>query len=269
MALFSGTLKKMLNELGSGTVNWQKVASLSSGKYDLSGKNAADGRELVSLLIKKAAEASSEIPELSMIIRNLSSRGGDFNRSQNETGATPVHIAAGLENGFLLKALLEAGIPPVAPSHSGSTALHKAVSQGRAGNVKLLLAAGADPGAEDGMSNSPLHIAARMNGDNGILRLLLEAGAKAYQRNSEGKRPVDLAEESRCAECVLMLRESLKNIRRSRTTQWKCPSCSANMKRPPAEKIEWYMGIEMWEHLRFTCGSCGQVTSALKLDGEV
>jgi hypothetical protein len=41
------------------------------------------------------------------------------------------------------------------------------------------------------------------------------------------------------------------------------------MKRPPAEKIEWYMGIEMWEHLRFTCGSCGQVTSALKLDGEV
>lgn len=269
MALFSGNLKKMRSELENNTVDWQKVSSLSSGKYDLSGKNSAEGRELVSLIIKIASTSSDEIPELSMVIRNISSRGGDFNRSQNETGATPLHIAAGMENGILLKALLDAGLPVVAPSHSGSTALHKAVIKGCLNNVKLLLVAGADPGAEDSLSNSPLHLAAQVNDQSEITSLLLEAGAKAYQRNSSGKRPIDLAEDKGCIRCVSLLKESLSNARRNRKSGWKCPGCGSPMKRPSPEKIEWYLGIDMWEHLKFTCGSCGKATYALKLDGEI
>ncbi len=57
-------------------------------------------------------------------------KGGDFNRSMNETGATPVHMAAAVENGLLLSALLEAGVPAVAVTHSGATALHKAAAAG-------------------------------------------------------------------------------------------------------------------------------------------
>lgn len=269
MALFSGNLRKMRNELENSSIDWKKLASLSAGKYDLSGKNSGEGKELVSLIIRKASQFTEEVAELPQVIRNVYARGGDFNRSQNETGATPVHIAAGIENGILLKALLEAGIPPVAPSHSGSTALHKAVSLGFIQNVKRLLAAGADPGAEDSVSNSPLHLAAQMNGSSMITQILLEAGAKAYQRNSSGKRPVDMAEEKGCDKCVTLLRESLRNIRRNRKAEWKCPDCGSLIKRPPSEKIEWYLGIDMWEHLKFTCGNCGRSTSALQLDGEV
>ena len=269
MALFSGNLRKMRNELENSSVDWKKLSSLSAGKYDLSGKNAVEGKELINLLIRKASMVNTVIPELSKVIRNISARGGDFNRSQNETGATPVHLAAGIENGILLKALLEAGIPPVAPSHSGSTALHKAVSLGCADNVRFLLAAGADPGAEDSMSNSPLHLAAQANKTQDIARMLLEAGAKAYQRNADGKRPVDMAEDRGCEKCAALLRESLRNIRRNRKTDWTCPDCGSPIKRPPTEKIEWYMGIDMWEHLKFTCGNCGGSTSALRLDGEV
>lgn len=269
MALFSGNLRKMRNELEDSPVDWKKLASLSSGKYDISGKNSVEGRELVSLLVKKAMDLGREIPELPLIIRNLASRGGDFNRSQNETGATPVHIAAEQENGILLKALLEAGIPAIAPSHSGSTPLHKAVTQGCAGNVKLLLAAGADPGAEDSLSNSPLHLAAQVNDDPEITAALLKAGAKAYQRNSSGKRPLDVAEEKGCTRCVALLSESLLKARRNRKSDWKCPSCGGKIKRPPPDKIEWYLGIDMWEHLNFTCGNCGKATAALSLDGEI
>ena len=269
MALFSGSLRKMRNELENSPVDWKKVASLSSGKYDLSGKNSDEGRELISLIVKLASLSQEEIPELSLVIRNISSRGGDFNRSQNETGATPLHIAAELENGFLLKALIDAGLPVVAPSHSGSTPLHKAVTQGRLGNVKLLLAAGADPGAEDSMSNSPLHLAAQVNDDTEITSLLLKAGAKAYQRNSSGKRPVDLASERGCSKCVSLLKESLIDARRNRRSGWKCPGCGSQIKRPSPEKTEWYLGIDMWEHLKFTCGNCGKATYALKLDGEI
>ena len=269
MALFSGNLRKMKNELENSTVDWKKVASLSAGKYDLSGRNADEGRELLSLIIKLASSSPGEIPELAMIIRNISSRGGDFNRSQNETGATPLHIAAGIADGRLLKALIDAGLPVVAPSHSGSTPLHKAVIQGCSGNVKLLLAAGADPGAEDSMSNSPLHLAAQVNDDMEITSLLLAAGAKAYQRNSAGKRPVDLAEEKGCEKCVSLLKESLVNARRNRKSSWKCPGCGYQMKRPSSEKTDWYHNIDMWEHLKFTCGNCGKETYALKLDGEI
>lgn len=269
MALFSGNLKKMRSELENDNVDWKRLASLSSGKYDLSGKHSADGREIVSLLIRKARESGEEIPDLALIIRNLTSRGGDFNRSLNETGATAVHIAAGLEDGRMLKALLDAGIPAVAASHSGSTALHKAVAQGLVENVKMLLSAGADPGAEDSLSNSPLHLAAQMNGSAEITRLLLQAGAKAYQRNSSGKRPMDLAQEKGCLECLELLSESLVRLRKNRKAGWTCPECGGAMRRPSPEKVEWYMSIDMWEHMNFTCGGCGKVTGALELDGEV
>ncbi len=269
MALFSSSLKKMRNELENDGIDWEKVASISAGKYDLSGKNSAEGKELVSLIIRRGAECTVDNPFLPTVIRNVSSRGGDFNRSMNETGATPVHLAAGIENGVLLGALLKAGVPAVAVTHSGATALHKAAAAGCLGNVRLLLAAGADPGAEDSMSNSPLHIAAQTNDSTDIVRALLEAGAKAYHRNRSGKRPVDYAGEKGCEVCATLLRESLLNLRRNRKTGWSCPGCGTQIKRPSPGKVEWYLSIDMWEHLRFTCGNCGRVTPALQLDGEV
>ncbi|PIE52121.1 hypothetical protein CSA37_08115 [Candidatus Fermentibacteria bacterium] len=269
MALFSSNLKKMQHELDNSFIDWNRLASLSSGKYDLSGKNYEDGRKLVISLIQRASEGLDDGTELTKIIRNIHSKGGDFNRPLNEKGGTAIHVAAEQQSSVLLKALLDAGIPPAATTSSGATPLHRAVYAGSPDNVRLLLSAGADPGAEDNMSNSPLHIAAMHNDTTEITKLLLSSGAKAYHRNSDKKRPADLAMDRQFQKCVELLAESLRNLRRTRHIQWKCPKCSNPIKRPPAEKISWYLNLEMWEHLRFTCGNCGNVSTALCLDGEI
>ena len=163
MALFSSNLKKMQNELSNSSVDWEKMVSLSSGRCDFSGKNSAEGRQLIITLVRKAAETSGDDKSLGLIFRNIISKGGDFNRSLNPAGITPLHLAADLTDSSLLKSLLQAGIQPASTTLSGATALHTAVASGRAENVKLLLAADADPGAEDTTGNAPLHFAVRLD----------------------------------------------------------------------------------------------------------
>ncbi len=269
MALFSGNLKKMQNELSNSNVDWNKLAALSSGRCDLSGKNSAEGRQLVISLIKKAAESSGDDRPLAQIFRNIASRGGDFNRSMNPAGVTPLHLASGLTDSTLLKSLLQAGIQPASTTLSGSTALHTAVQAGRIENVKLLLAAGADPGAEDATSNAPLHFSVQLEEPLEMVKILLDAGAKAYHRNSQQKTSVDIAEERGRTVCLDLLRESLKKLRRNSSRKWSCPQCGCLIKKPPREKIEWYMSLDMWDFLQFTCGECGIVTPATVLDGEI
>ncbi len=269
MALFSGNLKKMQTELSNSNVDWSKLESLSSGRCDLSGKNSADGRLLINTFIKRAAESSGKDRNFSHIIRNIESKGGDFNRSMNPTGVTPIHFASELSDSTLLKALLQAGIQPASTTVAGSTALHTAVQSGRLENVKLLLAAGSDPGAEDAKSNAPLHFSVLLDDPVEIVKVLLEAGAKAYHRNAEQKTSINIAEEQQQFETVKLLRDSLRKFRRNFSRPWNCPQCGSSINRPPSHKVEWYLSLDMWDHLQFTCGECGTVTPATVLDGEV
>ncbi len=178
-------------------------------------------------------------------------------------------MASGLTDSFLLKSLLQAGVQPASTTVSGATALHSAVSAGRAENVKLLLAAGADPGAEDTNSNAPLHFSVQLADPVAIVELLLAAGAKAYHRNSQQKTSVDIAKEEGHVACLELLSESLRNLRRNCNRKWNCPDCGGQIKRPPKHKVEWFISLDMWDHLQFTCGECGSVTSATVLDGEI
>jgi len=269
MALFSSNLKKMQNELSNSSIDWEKMVSLSSGRYDLSGKNSSEGRHLITTLVRKSAETSGDEKSLPLIFRNIALKGGDFNRSLNPAGVTPLHLAAELTDSTLLKSLLQAGIQPASTTLSGATALHTAVESGHVENVKLLLAAGADPGAEDTTGNAPLHFAVQLDDPVKIVEMLLAAGAKAYHRNTKQKTSVDIAVERGQTETVALLRESLRNLRRNYSKEWTCPACSSPVKRPPKHKIDWYLSIDMWDHLQFTCGECGAVTSATALDGEI
>ncbi|MCD4707516.1 MAG: ankyrin repeat domain-containing protein [Candidatus Sabulitectum sp.] len=269
MALFSGSLKKMQIELSSMSVDWDRVASLSSGRYNLSGKNTDEGKILVSALIKKAAESNGDDRPLAQIFRNITSKGGDLNRSMSLSGETPLHMASGLADSTLLKSLLEAGIQPVSTTRSGATALHAAITAGLAENVKLLLAAGADPGAEDATSNAPLHFSVRLENPVEIVKMLLDAGAKAYHRNSQQKTSVDIAEEKGKTACLKLLRESLRNLRKNCHKSWNCQQCGNPIRKPSREKVDWYISLDMWDYLQFTCGECGHVTPATVLDGEV
>ncbi len=269
MALFSSNLRKMQNELTNSSVDWEKLVSLSSGRYDLSGKNSAEGRHLIVAMIKKAAESCGDGRSIAQIIRNLTSKGGDFNRSMNPAGSTPLHLASGLIDSTLLKSLLQAGIQPVSTTLSGATALHAAVTAGHVENVKLLLAAGADPGAEDATSNAPLHFSVQLQEPLEIVKILLAAGAKAYHRNAQQKTSVDIALEKGQAASVELLRESLRNLRRNSNRKWKCVKCNNPIERPTKRKVEWYISLDMWDHLQFTCGECGTVSPATVLDGEI
>ncbi len=269
MALFSSNLKKMQNELSNSSVDWKKIVSLSSGRCDLSGKNSAEGKHLITTLVRKAAETSGDEKSLTLIFRNMVSKGGDFNRSLNLAGITPLHLAAELTDSTLLKSLLQAGVQPASTTTSGATALHTAVVSGHAENVKLLLAAGADPGAEDTDGNAPLHFAVQLDDPVKIVEILLAAGAKAYHRNAQQSTSVDIALERGQTETVALLRESLRNLRRNSSKEWACPACGSPVKRPPKHKVDWYLSLDMWDHLQFTCGECGAVTSAAVLDGEI
>lgn len=268
MALFSSNLKKMQNELSNSNVDWGKLVALSSGRCDLSGKNSVEGRHLIISLVKRAAESSGDDRPLAQIFRNITSKGGDLNRSMNPTGITPLHLASELTDSTLLKSLLQAGIQPASTTLSGLTPLHSAVQTDRVENVKLLLAAGADPGAEDADSNSPLHFSVQLDDQVEIVKILLTAGAKAYQRNYEQKTSVDIAEERGQSACLKLLRENLRNLRRNSNRKWNCPECGKPVKRPSRKKVEWYISLDMWDFLQFTCGECGEVTSATLLDGE-
>ncbi len=268
MALFSSNLKKMTNELGNPSIDWDKLIALSSGKYELSGKNAAEGQTLINALLSKASDSGIEGKPISLLFRNIISHGGDLNRSMNQVGETPLHQAARMESTFLLKSLIGAGVQPASTTHSGATALHTAIAAGRVENVKLLLAASADPGAEDATRNAPLHYSVRLDNPLEIVQILLSAGAKAYQRNSEQKTAIDIAKEKGNTECIEILQQSLRDLRRNLNRNWKCPHCSNPIKRPDKKKIEWYISLDMWEHIQFTCGDCGLVSKATVLDGE-
>lgn len=85
-------------------------------------------------------------------------------------GWLPVELAASWRSPSALRALLEAGVDPNAPSRFGGP-LALAAAGGDATLVEMLLAAGANRGMAHAIAN-----ACSANGDADILRLLLAAG---------------------------------------------------------------------------------------------
>ena len=71
----------------------------------------------------------------------------------------------------------------------GSTALHLAAEQGQEGMVRYLLEAGADVDARDEPGDSALHVAVR-NGYRTIATLLLDAGSDVNGRDFNGNAPL-------------------------------------------------------------------------------
>jgi len=268
LALFTKKNRKMLGEIAKPSPDWEKIESLSGGRYEMTGKSLREGRSLVQALVERACSETIDPGLLLSIFRNIVSRGGDINKPMGEGGESPVHLAvrAGLVD--VVKTFLEIGASPAATSISGESALHVAVSEGREEICRLLLSAGADAGAENSAGDAPIHIAVAGKNKKTIIRVLLKHGAKAYHRNGSGLTPIRIAEKAGNHQYLPLLEDSLKSIRRARGEGWKCPKCGAVMARPDASRVNWYNSIGMWEHLRFTCGNCGTATGPTYLDGE-
>src|SRR4051812_1377019 len=134
----------------------------------------------------------------------LVGHGADV-RARNRRGAEPLHYAADANHSdpaaqaATIDYLTSAGADPHAVDRSGVAPLHRAVRTRSLAAVRALIDAGADPRQANGAGSTPLHLAVQPTGRGGsgseearlqqvaILRLLLERGAKASDRDGNGK----------------------------------------------------------------------------------
>lgn len=115
-------------------------------------------------------------------------------------GATPLMRAAKVSNTELIRLLIERGADPNRRLRNQTTALMIAVQRaGRAAGPEqrtieaatLLVAGGADVNAANDAGESALHIA--VSRGDGLVRALVESGARLDVRDASGRTPLDLA----------------------------------------------------------------------------
>jgi hypothetical protein len=150
----------------------------------------------------------------------LVARGADC-RAKNRRGAEPLHYAADANNwnptaqAKTIAYLLSVGAEPDALNNDGATPLHRAVRTRSLPAVRALLDGGANPRAPNKAGSTPLHLAIQTTGRGGsgserarkqqagIIKLLLECGARTTDKDGRGKR-VDQAATSEWVRALLL-----------------------------------------------------------------
>ena len=126
-------------------------------------------------------------------------------RAKNRRGAEPLHYAADanrwdpIAQAETIEYLISVGADANALDRSGVSPLHRAVRTRSLAAVRALLDGGADPRRPNKAGSTPLHLAVQTTGRGGsgspqareqqagIVRLLLERGAKLSDRDGRGK----------------------------------------------------------------------------------
>ena len=127
-------------------------------------------------------------------------------RARNRRGAQPLHYAADANRwnptaqAETIEYLISIGADPNALDSSGVAPLHRAVRTRSLAAVRALLDGGANSRQPNKAGSTPLHLAVQTTGRGGsgspqareqqagIIRLLLERGAKATDRDRQGKQ---------------------------------------------------------------------------------
>ncbi|XP_048138157.1 protein ACCELERATED CELL DEATH 6-like [Rhodamnia argentea] len=131
---------------------------------------------------------------------------------QGPSGNSLLHVAAGIENSDILRALLEV-VPDkqstTQANFRGDTALHVAARAGRIHAAKLLLDCDGIGGMANDAGNTALHEAVK-NSHHGLTRLLLNGGSHlVYEENRERKCPLYLAVETGDLGILVLLMEAV------------------------------------------------------------
>ena len=126
-------------------------------------------------------------------------------RAKNRRGAEPLHYAADANRweperqADVIECLIAAGADPRAVDKSGVAPLHRAVRTRSLAAVRALVDGGADVGQRNASGSTPLHLAVQNTGRGGsgasrareqqagIIRFLIERGAKLGDRDGNGK----------------------------------------------------------------------------------
>ena len=135
----------------------------------------------------------------------LIAHGADC-RAKNRRGAEPLHYAADANHwnptaqADVIEYLTSVGADPNALDGSGVAPLHRAVRTRSLSAVRALVDAGANPTRQNKAGSTPLHLAVQNTGRGGsgseqarheqagIVRLLLERGARPTDRDRRGKQ---------------------------------------------------------------------------------
>jgi hypothetical protein len=135
----------------------------------------------------------------------LVAHGADCH-AKNRRGAQPLHYAADANHweptaqAETIEYLISIGADPNALDKSGVAPLHRAVRTRSLPAVRALLDGGANPKAPNKSGSTPLHLAVQTTGrggsgstrareqQTGIIKLLLERGARATDKDGRGKR---------------------------------------------------------------------------------
>jgi ankyrin repeat protein len=127
------------------------------------------------------------------VVKLLVERGADVN-ARDRQGTTPLFIAVWRNRPEIVRFLLAKGADVSAAGAAGSSLLHVAAMSSQLEVAKALIERRADLGARNGLGNTPLHVAAAFNQEDGMARLLLEAGAQVNATNAlDGATPLDVA----------------------------------------------------------------------------
>src|SRR4051794_14588633 len=136
-------------------------------------------------------------------VAKLIEAGADVNARDAE-GNTPLILAAFYAGPRCVELLLEKGADPNAANRSGVTALIRAATDYK--KARLLIDAGAKVGVRTAdLGNTPLILAARRASNSRTVRLLLERGADAAERDEAGISPIMAGAASGDLETVRLL----------------------------------------------------------------
>jgi ankyrin repeat protein len=135
-------------------------------------------------------------------IRQSLDDGADVNARDAE-GNTPLILASFYASPQCVKLLIDRGADVNTANRAGATPLIRAATSYE--KTRLLVAAGADVRVRTALGNTPLLLAARRAGNSRTVRLLLESGADAAQRNDVGISPVLAAAASGDPETVCLI----------------------------------------------------------------
>jgi ankyrin repeat protein len=140
----------------------------------------------------------------------LVAHGADC-RTKNRRGAQPLHYAADANHwdpaaqAETIAYLISIGADPDAVDRDGVTPLHRAVRTRSLPAVEALLGGGANPSKPNKAGSTPLHLAVQTTGRGGsgspsareqqvgIVRLLVECGARATDQDAQGKSALEAA----------------------------------------------------------------------------
>ena len=127
-------------------------------------------------------------------------KGGRSQKNLREAsdteGSKPLHIAAEMDKGGMVKTLLTAGVDIESKDNRGRTPFHRAIISKRRDSFDTLLRSGAKIAAVDAKSVSSLHLAAQA-GQVDMIETLLANGAERWCFDADGYQPIHSAVRGR------------------------------------------------------------------------